>query len=121
VNNVIVCLSCKIGFVLQNQGSSTTCVQVVEYCSEYKNGLCSICIQNYFLMNNTCIQQSAECVQTDSSGKCIQCTEGYNVKEGLCSKITVLLVCTDDQYRNLDGVCVQGTVANCGNYDPLSG
>ena len=106
------------GYVLD---SANMCAPKVDYCSVYKNRLCDVCITGFFLKDSTCVRQSPECQQTDSRGLCTQCQPGFSVKHGACAKDPVIVNCAASEYKNTDGVCVEGDILNCVKYVSPSG
>ena len=41
INGKVVCIACKGGYVLD---LSNNCILKVDFCSVYKNGVCTLCI-----------------------------------------------------------------------------
>ncbi len=92
------CKICAIGFIstIDQRG----CYARIDFCSVYSlSGSCITCISSYTL----------------NSGVCLKCSSGFAPLNGVCAQLFngVPLACSSTQYRNLDGVCVEGNTPNC--------
>ena len=112
-------MACKAGFIIDKSG--LFCIPAVLYCSIYKNGKCSQCIEGFILNNNECVRLSSDCSKTDSKGVCIQCQEGFSIAGGVCLKDSPIPTCTSSQYLSAKNVCVTGNIPKCVNYISPSG
>lgn len=95
------CKVCKSGYI--NAIDKKGCFARIDFCSVYSlSGSCVTCISSYTL----------------NSGVCLKCSSGFAPLNGVCAQVSngIPLACNLTQYRNLDGVCVEGNIPNCQSY-----
>ena len=62
------CLSCYVGFYLNNDKSCLKCISQCRTCSSEK--ICISCIDNYFMSSYKCYQCNINCRTTNDNCKC---------------------------------------------------
>lgn len=118
-------MACNIGYTLDSNGD---CVKTVNYCSFYKIGVCSQCIDGYYLINNICIDLPIGCVAVQTNGFCKQCDSAFTLANGICTdnnqqsdSATSTNNCQVGQYMDNSGYCIDGNVLRCATYSSPSG
>lgn len=46
----------------------------------------------------------------------MSCLIGFEVKEGVCVKKNMTVICGSDSFKNTEGLCVKGDIENCAKY-----
>ncbi|KAL4500219.1 hypothetical protein ABPG73_011327 [Tetrahymena malaccensis] len=107
-NSSLSCLTCL------DKSSCTSCNKD-KYL--YPGGKCDVCLDGYVIENNLCKKFSENCQKCSSVSQCIQCSNGYFLKENICQKCSPqmnCLTCSNEstcescepsQYIQSDGRC----------------
>jgi hypothetical protein len=114
-NNQLACIGCLPSFFLQ-AGACVACLPACEYCQDgttcdncqpgyylqldtckacdqyclacLPNKICTKCSTGYFLYGTgTCMPCTAECLDCTAVTACTTCGHGFEVQDGICSKV----------------------------------
>lgn len=138
------CLTCPIGFELQN-GQCNLAPEVKPSdigCKiwDWPNQVCLSCSANFaFNQNNACVPVSDQCKEHDAQGLCTSCYFGYDLQAGSCIlspsnnrrpsdlgcadwdwNNDKCLTCSNWYFFNANGVCVPVSDL-CATYDSTTG
>ena len=61
---------------------------------------CQRCQDRYYLNNGLCVNLPENCDQVTSTGICVRCVEGYEIREGKCQLALVIANCNNIDYAN---------------------
>lgn len=117
-STTVSCIACKTDYIVS---PTSGCFTQIQYCEIYTDsGKCKKCVFGYALMNNVCYKVQGNCGMFDpKTSTCNKCATGFTLKNNEC--IAPLIPCLENQYRNSDGICVNGNTINCGFYNSANG
>ena len=134
-SNVTACISCKPGYVLQENKCELNPISNCQIPGF--NGVCTQCNDGYWFIGKSCqLVDEKSCIVFDTPQKCSQCANGYFVNNGKCTSnndaipncktygnAKSCLVCNDGMILN-NGNCIQLNAnqtalanAQCGQYE----
>jgi len=82
-----VCVDCYEGYCLHDG----KCVleeqpEVDVHCVQYAHGVCTKCVNRYFLSHGACTAVNPLCKTFNSAGACESCWSGFSLNDGDCIK-----------------------------------
>ena len=136
--NFLKCVVLTLGLLTlsansQSSSNSTTSSSCVLWAPNMLYCMSCDMQQLYYLVNGNCVRCGvASCAKIDSNGNCVQCIQGYYLRQGtVCVLVTMIPGCTNysttapstvclacnSNTMLVNGVCLP-TIANCLTYIP---